>query len=72
MILLEVYWTEKVNMLVIKCECECKFHYPSSYSLVSCPQCSYIEYWHDFDPKGGPNDEIYSTNYKIMENNVSM
>jgi len=45
--LLDVYWTNNVNMLVINCDCGKQFDYPSNYSLIECPECGYKEIWHE-------------------------
>jgi len=45
--LINVHWTNVVNMLEIKCECGALFQYPSNYSLVECPNCKKKEVWHE-------------------------
>jgi hypothetical protein len=65
MILEKVFWTPKVNMLVITCDCKNKFIYPCNHSLVECPSCHNKEFWH---ADALTWNEIYSTNYKLMMN----
>jgi hypothetical protein len=47
MYLNDVFWTKKVNILEIECDCGELFQYPSNYSLVECPKCKYKEVWHE-------------------------
>lgn len=63
MILIDVYWTNIINMLTIKCDCGETFNYPSNHSLVECPSCYNREIWHR-DGKDFKELE----NYKVMDN----
>jgi hypothetical protein len=51
MTLINVYWTPRINMLVVFCDCGEILHRPSNYSMVQCPVCRRAQLWHDGDPK---------------------
>lgn len=61
--LVNVEWTQTVNKLTVKC-CGIEFHRPSNFSLVQCPICGKIEYWH------GPYP-LWDNRYQIMKNMVT-
>lgn len=46
MLIYNVYWTSKVNMLKIKCDCGKYFDWQTNISLITCPYCGYNEWWH--------------------------
>ena len=59
--LINVEWTPTVNKLTVKC---CKIFYaPSNYSLVRCPICGKIQYWHETDPH-------WDDNYTVMDSAI--
>ena len=64
--LIDVYWTNIINVLVIKCDCGKQFEYPSNYSLVECPNCKNKEVWHE-DALGFKELE----NYKLIESIIN-
>jgi hypothetical protein len=66
MILYDVIWTTKVNVLLIKCDCGSDFEYPSNYSLVECPYCKNKEVWHE---DGLSFEELKK--FKLVVNNIT-
>jgi len=67
MILKDVYWTSRCNALVIICDCEHKFDYPSNYSLVECPKCKNKEIWHE---DALAFNDVYGTHYKLIKRDI--
>ncbi len=66
--LIDVTWTNQVNILTIECDCGTKFNGLSSYSQQQCPTCLHIEYWHGVSPKSNDHNQIYNTSVKTMKN----
>jgi hypothetical protein len=54
--LVDVYWTEYINRLVIECDCGCRFDGPSNWSIQCCPRCRTCALWHGVEPKAGEWD----------------
>ncbi len=45
----DVYWTDFVNQLIMECgECGTRFRWSSNISVCCCP-CGACAYWHDFN-----------------------
>ena len=65
MYLVDCYWTNIVNVLIIECDCGHTFHYPCNYSLVICSNCQNKEVWHE-DALKIPDLKKYS----LIKNNL--
>jgi hypothetical protein len=65
--LVDVYWTPRVNRLVVTCDCGNAIDHPSNYSMVVCNVCRRAELWHSIDPVP-PAGQQWSE--RVMENVV--
>jgi len=44
MTVVDVRWTPRVNVLVIRCDCQVTFDHPANYAQAQCPACGFIQY----------------------------
>jgi len=42
--ILDAYWTERVNVLILICQCGCRFEHKASRWNVMCPKCGYFDH----------------------------
>ena len=46
MVIYDVYWTNRINILKVKCDCGNKFEWPTNISMIYCHFCENKEWWH--------------------------
>ncbi len=56
--IVDVYWTETRNTLVVKCDCGEEFRWPTNVTLMECFNCDNKEWWYGNGYLGYP---IYKT-----------
>lgn len=49
--LIDVYWTPRVNVLLVRCDCGAEFEHPANYGLARCPFCAQAQLWHVAEPQ---------------------
>lgn len=47
MVIYDVYWTDKVNMLKVECDCGLNFRWQTNISLITCINCGNMKWWHN-------------------------
>lgn len=62
--IVDVYWTDRVNMLKIVCDCGNILTWPCNISTVNCYSCGKEELWHAVDPHPRPWDK------RVMESRL--
>lgn len=53
MIIRDVWWTPRVNMLFVRCDCGHQFVHPTNISTCTCARCRRSELWHAVKPALG-------------------
>lgn len=54
MTIIDVYWTNWVNHLVIKCNCGQIIDHPCNYAQVFCVRCHRKQIWHEWKNNSKP------------------
>jgi len=44
--IIDITWTNRINILTIICDCGETFHWQTNISLIVCPKCQNKEWWH--------------------------
>lgn len=50
MVIIDVFWQPTVNVVLINCDCQQYFLWPSNISLAECPYCRNKEWWFKHEP----------------------
>jgi hypothetical protein len=49
--LVDVYWTPRINVLVVRCDCSRLFFHPANVATARCPACRRTQLWHIAEPQ---------------------